>query len=139
MHQNFPHMRFLSKITGLPQNWHKFKKSSSGSQPWSRDFFWTLGPQVWTWASPNKACIEGHFVKMKFRPIKRENSAKKRNTGGVQINLEAALPKRPTRLCMIMMMVVITAVIMMIATVKLNLCIITCILHKAEEHCRQCK
>ena len=33
---------FFLKLLDLPQNWHKFKKPSSGSQPWSRDFFWTL-------------------------------------------------------------------------------------------------
>ena len=30
------------KLLGLPRNWHKIKRPSSGSQPWRRDFFWTL-------------------------------------------------------------------------------------------------
>ena len=63
----------------------------------------------------------------KFRLTKRKNSAKKRNEGGVEIKLEAAFPKRQ-KPHMIMVMIVITAVIMMIATVKLTLCDITHIL-----------
>ena len=39
---------------------------------------------------------------------------------------------------MIMMILVIAAVIMMVVTVKLNLCDISYILYITEEYCRQC-
>ena len=38
MDQNFPQASFFTKLLGLPQNWHKSKKTSTGSKPWSRDF-----------------------------------------------------------------------------------------------------
>ena len=39
----FSSSKISYKITSaFLKNWHKFMKPSSGSQPWSRDFFWTL-------------------------------------------------------------------------------------------------
>ena len=34
--------QFFYKLLCLPQNQHKFRKPSSGSQPWSPGLFWTL-------------------------------------------------------------------------------------------------